>query len=172
MKQQNPWTTAEYRILREAFERDANISPRELRDLLPRHTEKSIDFKRTTLGLERPAGAKRHKPGWAAIAKLIEKHPMSHQEIADSLGCTRSNVRQIMAAMRPHWHIAGYRPSTHYSSMTPLVILGEGTDAPYPKVSRNAKINPFLVAAGFVAVRETVTGRVIRHLYDDELEAA
>ena len=172
MRQQNPWTTTEHKVLREAFERDANVSPRELCRLLPRHTDKSIDHKRIELGLTRPEGAKRHKPGWAAIAALITNWPMSHQEIADALGCTRSNVRQVMGAMRPHWHIAGYRPSGHYAVMTPLVILGAGENAPYPKVSRKKKSNPFLVAAGLVSVKETITGRIIKHLHDDELEAA
>lgn len=172
MRQQNHWTTTEYRILREAFKSDANVSPRELRSMLHRHTEKSIAQKWVELGLGRPDGAIRHKPGWAAITKLLESGPQSRQEIADALGCTRANVQQIMAPMRAHWHIAGYRPSGHYAVMTPLIGLGAKQNAAYPKISKSGAINPFLVAAGMVEVRATITGRVIKHLYDDDLEAA
>jgi hypothetical protein len=176
MKQQNPWTTSEYRILREAFARDANVSSAELCKLLPMHTRKSIDTKWVELGLRRPEGAKHQKPGWASIVSVLQRKPMSCQEIAEALGCTRSNVRQIMSRMRSHWHIAGYRPSGHYAAMTPILGLGAGENASYPKKIRQRKSktsNPFSIAAGEVKPIEvpTMKGRVYNHLWDDK-EAA
>lgn len=177
MRQQNLWLTSEYKLLKDAFASDANVSPRELRAILPRHTDKSIQDKWSELGLSRPKGAKHHKPGWAAITNVLKHGPMSHQDIADALGCTRSNVRQIMARMRAHWHISGYRPSGHYASMTPIVCLGDGKDAPYPKRPRKNKeliANPFSAAAGLAKPINLacVQGRVVVNLWDAPEEIA
>lgn len=184
MKQQNPWRTTEINALQDAFLRNPNVSPEELCALLPMHTRGSIDGKRAELGIERPGipqyrpgAVARYRSGWAAIAKILESGPRSRQQIADALGCTRANVQMIMATMRGHWHVGGYQPSGHYAVMTPMIKLGAGKDAPYPKKSTQAKgrvSNPFSVSAGLIKPIEvaSIQGRVIKHLYDDIEEQA
>jgi len=179
MKKQNPWRTTEIAILRDAFKRNPNVSPDELCELLPMHTRGSIDAKRAELGIERPGippyrpgSDPRYRPGWAAIAKLLDAGPRSRQELADALNCSRANIQQTLATMRGHWHVAGWRPTNHYSVMTPLIGIGAGSDAPYPRKARQAprRSNPFLVAAGLVCAPQGAPGRVFRQATNAEDE--
>jgi hypothetical protein len=175
MRQQNLWLTVEYKRMSDAFASDPNISPQALAEMFPRHTEKSINQKWVELGLTRPEGAKRHKPAWAAIAELLAKRSRTKQELADEMGCTRANIQMVMATMRAHWRIVGYQPSGHYAVMTPIVGLGAGEDAPYPKKTRNKKApNPFAAAAGLVSIPQGRTGRIFQQPMDvkDEEEMA
>lgn len=169
------WLTTELADLKKAYAENPNISPAELEKRFPRHTFKAIVDVQLRLGIVRNNGAKRHKPGWASIVQTVGKGLMSRQEIADSLGCTRSNIGQILGSMRGHWHIGGWQPSGHYSVMTPLVKIGPGKDVPYPRkrAATAAEKNPFLIAAGSVKPIETVSGRVIKQdmPHDEEVAA-
>lgn len=172
MKQQNSWRVTEIHDLHVAFKRNPNISTDELCAMLPRHTRKSIWAKCAEMEFRRPQGLKRHGPAWGEIAKILEGGPKTRQEIAKARGCTESNVRNILARMSGQWHVVHWLPTTHYTVMKPVIGLGAGKDAPYPKVRRKKMVtNPFLVAAGLVAVPEGLRGRVVSNA-EDELEAA
>lgn len=172
MKQQNPWRVTEIHDLHTAFKRNPNVSTNELCALFPRHTRKSIWAKCSEMELKRPEGLKRHGPAWGEIAQILGRGPMTRQDIAKARGCTESNVRNILARMSGQWHVVRWLPTTHYTVMKPVIGLGAGKDAPYPKVRRKKAIaNPFLVAAGLVAVPAGLCGRVVSNT-EDELEAA
>ena len=170
MRQQNLWLTTEYETLRRACKENPNISPADLTALFPRHTVKSVGMKRTELGLERLPGAPRQRWGWQAIADLLKEGPRTRQELADSIGCSRANVQQIMAAMKGQWHVSGYRPSTHFSVLTPVISLGPGEHAVMPKEKTHRKLaTPFDVAIGKVRAPPHAVGRVYVHLTDEEV---
>lgn len=173
MKQQNPWRVTEIHALHNAFKANPNVSTDELCALLPLHTRKSIWAKCSEMELKRPEGLKRRGPAWGEVVKILEAGPKTRQEIAAARGCSESNVRNILARMSGQWHVVHWLPTTHYSVMKPVIGLGAGKDAPYPKVRRKKAItNPFLVAAGLVAAPVGLRGRVVSNLEEDELEAA
>jgi hypothetical protein len=177
MRQQNPWLTVEIRTLEEEFKRNPNVAIGDLQRLLPRHSAKSITQKFMQMKLTRLPGTRRQRPGWAAIAKLLERRSMTRQEIADELGCTRANVQMIMGTVKGQWHIGTWRNSGHYAVMTPVIALGPGQDAPYPKKGKTPKTgNPFAIASGSVKPIDLIAParRFAQSMdvKDDELEAA
>lgn len=124
-------------------------------------------------GHERFERAKKNA-AWPRIAAAITLHgPMTVAEITAACGGYKTTVLRVLAEHRAEMHIARWQSTTRKPAA--VWALGKGGDAIKPvRVHRvkRAQRNPFLVAAGSIRATNAAPGRVIKHLFDDDLEAA
>ncbi|MGA7781114.1 MAG: hypothetical protein WCA85_25870 [Paraburkholderia sp.] len=176
----NAWLVWEDTWLKANYERPIPMT--EILKMLPRHTRGSIKvYARVNLGLKRPRGIRdnpRPLPAWDRIKAVIEHEALTRDQIADRLSVTKQAVGEVLGAHRKEWYVAKWEPPVGRGKPTEMVLLGDRSDEPYQRRTRNRKaaaaraINPFAPVAGFVQIPVGQRGRVIKHLHDDEQEAA
>jgi hypothetical protein len=172
--------TSEVAILREHYPTNMPIS--ELAKLLPNHPPGSFKaYAQKVLKIYRPSDGRFYKDhGWEKIVELLKKGPRTAREIADLRGVSLQSTCECLRNHRAEWHVCGEIP--RQGNYPRLIALGPGEDVSIARVGRTKKwrrppkLNPFLVAQGMVAPKETIKGRVIKqdmtiHLHD-ELEEA
>jgi len=174
----NDWLTTEIALLRERY---ATVpSHAELMALFPRHTPNSVHRMARSEGLSRPrAGVVKFRPGRERLLTLLERDgPLTAKQIGERLGICHGAVENLKRSYRLDLRIAGWEPPPGPGKWAPKWGVANGMrDAVPPFAPKDKKVgrkmaNPFLVAAGAVVAPSAPTGRVIKHLYDDELEAA
>jgi len=162
----------------------------------PGHSVMSICQRACMLGLgNRGHHGKAERPSWIVIKKHLEKQPDICHRIAAHL---RLHIATAYALLRARHrmgeiHIHDWERLTTSGRPVPVYAIGAGVDKPSPALSGAAKekkyrqarlhqrvlagktvktINPFAAAAGLVAAPKGKAGRVIKHLHDDDREAA
>ncbi|WP_217589766.1 transcriptional regulator [Burkholderia sp. GbtcB21] len=178
----SPWMTSEVAILRKHY--PTNMPIEEIAKMLPNHPASSFKaYAQKVLKLRRPTNGRFFENrGWNRIVELLAERPMTAGELAAKTGKTKQSTGECLRLHRSEWHIAGEIPRR--GVYTRLIALGADKDVVTKRKGRNrperaiTAVNPFLVAAGSVKPRETITGRVIKqdmtiHLdHLDEMEAA
>jgi hypothetical protein len=164
----NPYTNREVEIIRAHWTTRMPLS--ELVALLPRHSEYSItNYANRILGLKRPTwasapGSPRKQPAWDRVRALLGQRPMTHAEIAEQCGFSRTRASEIMRAHPGEVYIEDWRPMSTEGRFEALWALGNKQDAPIPagaKFGRRGKrVNPFDAAAGLVQIPTGQTGRI------------
>lgn len=177
----DPWMTNEVAILRKHY--PTNMPIDELAKLLPKHPPGSFKaYAQQVLKIYRPTDGRFYKNhGWHKFVDLLKGGPMTAGELSKKLGISRQSVCETLRRHAGEWHVANEIP--RQGNYTRLIALGAGENVVVPRRGRTRaqrqqdSVNPFLVALGKVAPKETITGRVIKqdmtiHLdHLDEMEA-
>jgi hypothetical protein len=173
------WLLSEQRILLEHYETDISLT--DLYAMLPRHTPKAIRaHAQKVLHLLRPSrkGEYRPTPTWDRIKEKIGTTGLTTYEIAAQFGFSKQRGAELIALHRHEIYVSDWRPPVGKGHWQAVWKFGDEPDVPAPFVRRTqaAKntraVNPWMAAAGLVTVPQGRPGRVIKHLHDDELEAA
>lgn len=185
----NDWTAEQEQLLRDIWPTGESIK-RHIKALGDRSYTTIISHAKKTLKLPpRPKTARgRLAYAWPLIKAELESGPGTAPELIARTGLSMAPVCHRLREANPgpdgEIHIIGWRKKSHGGKPTAVYAIGPGENAPIPaplttaekwvkKKTRNAgAANPFSVAAGFVPVRSTIPGRFIKHLHDDDLEAA
>lgn len=174
----NDWLMPEVALLRECYATTPTHA--ELMALFPRHTPGSVHRMAKLEGLSRPqAGLAKRRPGLERLLTLLNTHgPLSRGQISERLGICDGAAQNLIRSYRAQLRVGGWEPPLNGGRWAPKWAVANGLpDAPRPFARRGAKTgkkmaNPFAIAAGLVCAPQAMPGRVIKHLHDDELEAA
>lgn len=175
----NDWLMPEITLLREKYATARSCE--ELMALFPRHTPNSVRRMAQSEGLTRPrAGVVKFRPGRDRLLKLLEKNgPLTAHQIGARLGLTYRGAQNITLEYRADLRIVGWLPPPYKGKWAAQWSLANGMpDVPKPFLPKGTKTggkrraNPFATSMGLTTAPQAGSGRVIKHLYDDELEAA
>jgi hypothetical protein len=193
----NAWTTCEDAILREIWEYPEPIKVNMHR--LPTHSYRGIVMRAMALGLESRRNGRAIKCSESACVTLarraLEAHgPFSVRELARASGVSYRRVYDIVKQKRADIHICGWKRESETGQFAAVWKWGVGEDVPRPApLTRSQRehrrhvrsksmrirsgetvrsLNPFATAAGLASAPPAMPGRIIKHLFDDELEAA
>jgi hypothetical protein len=185
----NDWTPEQEKLLVDIWPTGESIK-RHIKALGDRSYTTIISHAKKVLKLgPRPKSARGSLAfAWPIMKGELEKGPGTAPELIARTGLSMAVVCHRLREANPgpasEIHIIGWRKRSTGGSPTAIYAIGPGVNAPTPKPftpsekwlkkkSRRAgSSNPFAVAAGRVSVQATITGRVFKHLHDDELEAA
>lgn len=183
------WTAEEDAILREMWAQGALKSQM---SRLPSRSWKAMLTRAEKLKLpKRAATIFNCGHSWvddAAYRLLRSGIPMNSHEMATRIGASQSRLRLMLSTdTHNHFRIVGWEhiSASNAGSWTPIWSIGSEPDVPKPKKTgaermrilrakkkRPAHCNPFAAALGLTQAPAGVRGRVIKHLHDDEMEAA
>lgn len=193
----NAWTTREDAILREIWERPEPVKLN--MDLLAPHSYRGIVMRAMALRLPSRRNGRAIKCAESASVTLarrtLEEHgPFSVRELARASGISYRHAYEVIKQKRAEVHISGWKREAETGQFAAVWKWGVGEDVQRPlPLTRSQRehrrhvrsksqrllagetmrsLNPFATAAGLVTVPPSAPGRVIKHLHDDELEAA
>lgn len=179
------WTPEQDAALSELW-----VSGKRIKDhmhLFGEHTYAAVMTRASVLKLgHRPDCPRGQSPiAWLLIKRALEKGPLTRDEIMMTVQADCSTIyRKMNEAIRDKKaHIKGWKRGRSINGtlgkLLPIYAIGPGRNAAKPsplprrRPDKHRQPNPFATAAGLVATpKDAKTGRVIKHLYDDELEAA
>lgn len=162
----DPWMTSEVAILRQHYPTTMPID--ELAKLLPNHPPGSFKaYAQKVLKIRRPEDGRFYKDhGWEKIVELLKDGPLTAREISTKRGVSMQSTCECLRNHKGEWHVSGEVP--RQGNYPRLIALGPGEDVTIKRIGRTKKwrrppkVNPFLVALGAVAPKETVAGRVYK----------
>ncbi|WP_322073380.1 hypothetical protein [Burkholderia cepacia] len=180
----NLWTTGEARLLARLY--PSPISSKALYAAFPRRSRKSVqNFALRVLKIKRPERDRKvcATPAWDRMRAILETEQLSARELVMRLGVSQQRVSELLTNHRAEVQIVDWIPPIGRAQWRAVWAVGTGPDLPCPasikteaaRAVRSAmKRNPFLAAAGLVAIPVGKRGRVFQQPMevDDEDLAA
>jgi lambda repressor-like predicted transcriptional regulator len=179
------WTTPEARVVYEMWPNGASLE--QIAAKLPGRSVGAIAEFRDKHHIKRKPGCFTLPHQDAArnriIAALRTSSGLTMKEIMQKAPVTKATAVAAIADMHGKGlYVARWLRTTRKPAA--IWLLGNEPDAPYPVVPVAQRIgkrkesqlrlavNPFAVSAGLVSAPTCGSGRIIKHLHDDEMEAA
>ncbi len=185
-----PWSPEEDAILRDIWASNGSLKSHLHR--LPGRTWRGALVRASAIGLK-ARNAKQRADCYSWVEEEIDRVladgiARTVKDIASETVASAVRIQQVLRARHSaKYRIAAWVRTRPTGSWWPKWVIGTDADTPKPAVKnpnetarawrarkriREGRINPFALLTGDVSVVQTVKGRVIKHLHDDELEAA
>ncbi|ALX12111.1 hypothetical protein P350_11450 [Burkholderia cepacia JBK9] len=173
----NLWTTGEARLL--ALLYPSPIPSKALYAAFPRHSRKSVQtFDARVLKVKRAQRDYRSRatPAWDRMRAILEREQLSVRELVKRCGVSQQRVSELLTIHRTEVHIVDWIPPVGRAQWRGVWAVGNAPDVPCPAAIKtesaraarsDMKRNPFLAAAGLVAIPVGERGRVFQQSMDD-----